>query len=128
MSWDMDLLRSQMKEFMEQNYNKVFVFSTTNKRVLNMIEELETGGRDKIARPELFKPMSNRSNMRVMKITPITICFILRSLKRYPYECSVYISENKWMGEFPEELERLADWDGSYVQLENRLEVSTSGY
>ena len=114
--WDMPLLKEQLEEFTKQNRNKVFVIKTTNKKILWNFLKLEK------AYPKLFK--SNgvyRSHMRIMRITPITICFVAKALKNYPEEVKLFISEDKWLCQLPECFETLSEWNGSYNHLNKRI-------
>jgi len=114
--WDMNLLQEQLREISKEYRGKVFVIHTSKKRVINSLLELEA------RYPQLFKSHGvYRSSMRIMKITPVTICFVARALKNHPLDVRLLIAEDKWMRHLPKCFDTLSEWNGDYKQLERRL-------
>ena len=106
---------------------KYIIVHTTNKVVNCRLRELEKGKlrgdkRERTeARKELFAFNTGRSNVRVLNFNKFTLALVSRFLRKYPDEVMMFIGENYWFSELPEEIQEYGDYPGNTELLQRKM-------
>lgn len=102
---------------------KYILVYSSNKKIMNTLGYLEKGwGGKQIARPELFPFKLERSNFKILRFNKFTLAIIMRIFKKYPEDMIVFIGENYWYSQFPEEIQQLGNYRGTHKDLLKRME------
>ena len=103
---------------------KYIIVCSTNKNVMQVLWRLENGYSDRkqIARPELFAFKTKKSSMKILHLDKFSLSIVSRMLKKYPDEVMVFVGENYWFTELPQEIQEHADFGGSNQQLLTKME------
>jgi len=105
------------------NQPKYIIIQSNNKVVLEALRILEKGREDRnqIARPELFA-FKTKGNPKILHFNKFTLAILSRMLRKYPDEVMVFIGDNYWFAELPQEIQKYANYECNNKHLLNKME------
>ena len=101
---------------------KYIIVYTTHDRAQKCLRRLERGREGTKGKPELFPFKTGQRGVIILKFNKFTLAVVAKVLKKFPDEVLVFIGENYWFSELPQEIQGWGVYGGTFTQLISRME------
>jgi len=100
---------------------KYIIVYTTNDRAQKCLRRMERGREGTKAKPELFPFKTGKRSVIFLEFNKFTLAVVARLLKKFPDEVMMFVGENYWLSELPQEIQEYGKYGGNFSQLINKM-------
>ena len=112
-----------MKQELLNPKAKYIIVNTMNELAQRVLRRMERGRENTIARPEMYPFKTKQRGVIILNLNKFTLFVVARLLKKFPDEINVFVGDNYWLCELPQEIQGYAEYGGNNTQLMKKIKM-----